>query len=143
MDLDKIQALINLVVENGLESLEVTENDCGIKIKRPALTPLAAHEAKLAPAVAEESAPAENELDFNNLKLVTSPMVGVFYEAPAPGEPPFVKVGDKVKKGDVLCIIESMKLMNEIVAEEDGEIVDICVKNGQVVEYAQVLFKIF
>ncbi|HML49609.1 MAG TPA: acetyl-CoA carboxylase biotin carboxyl carrier protein, partial [Clostridia bacterium] len=74
---------------------------------------------------------------------VKSPMVGVFYAAPSPESPPFVKRGDRVKRGDVLCIIEAMKLLNEIAAEADGEIADICVENGQVVEYSQTLFKIY
>ena len=96
-----------------------------------------------------EQAPASGEplddpgLDFNAISLVTSPMVGVFYATPAPDQEPFVKVGSKVKKGDVLCIIEAMKLMNEITAEQDGEVVDICVKSGDVVEFGQPLFKIF
>ena len=74
--------------------------------------------------------------------MVLSPMVGVFYASPSPSDPPFVTVGSKVKKGDVLCIIEAMKLMNEITAEEDGEIIDICTANGSVVEYGQILFKL-
>ena len=73
---------------------------------------------------------------------VKSPMVGVFYSAPSPESDPFVHIGNTVKKGDVLCILEAMKLMNEIQAEQDGEIVDICAKNGDVVEFGQVLFKI-
>ena len=80
--------------------------------------------------------------DFNAAKMVLSPMVGVFYASPSPSDPPFVTVGSKVKKGDVLCIIEAMKLMNEITAEEDGEIIDICAANGSVVEYGQILFKL-
>ena len=94
------------------------------------------------PAVASP-AKAEPTLDFNNIIEVRSPIVGVFYEAPAPGAEPFVKVGSRVKKGDVLCIVEAMKLMNEVVAEVDGEVVDVCVKNGEIVEYGQVLFKMF
>ncbi|MDO4356300.1 MAG: acetyl-CoA carboxylase biotin carboxyl carrier protein, partial [Clostridia bacterium] len=82
-------------------------------------------------------------VDFNQVTPVKSPMVGVFYAAPSPEKPPFVKVGDRVKKGDVLCIIEAMKLMNEITAEQDGEIADVCVANGDVVEFGQILFKIF
>ena len=96
----------------------------------------------VAPAV--EAAPvaaADAGADFNAAKMVTSPMVGVFYASPSPTDPPFVTVGSKVKKGDVLCIIEAMKLMNEITAEEDGEIIDICATNGSVVEYGQILFK--
>ena len=69
-------------------------------------------------------------------------MVGVFYEAASPDAAPFVEVGSKVKKGDILCIIEAMKLMNEITAKKDGEIVDICVQNGEVVEFGQTIFKI-
>ena len=70
-------------------------------------------------------------------------MVGIFYAAPSPDAEPFVKVGSKVKKGDTLCIIEAMKLMNDVVAEEDGEIVEICAENGSLVEFGQTLFKIF
>jgi acetyl-CoA carboxylase biotin carboxyl carrier protein len=69
-------------------------------------------------------------------------MVGVFFNAPAPDAEPFVRIGDTVKKGDTLCILEAMKLMNEIPAEQDGTITDICVKNGDVVEFGQVMFKI-
>ncbi len=87
--------------------------------------------------------PGGSTVDFNHVTEVKSPMVGVFYAAPSPDAEPFVQVGSKVKKGDVLCIIEAMKLMNEITAEQDGEIVDICVQNGDVVEYGQTLFKIF
>ena len=81
-------------------------------------------------------------MDFNHLTQVKSPLVGVFYAAPAPDAAPFVKVGDTVKKGDVLCIVEAMKLMNEIVAETDGVVVDICAGNGDVVEFGQTLFKL-
>lgn len=77
-----------------------------------------------------------------NYKIVKSPMVGTFYESSSPKGEPFVKVGDKVKKGDVLCIIEAMKLMNEIESEYDGEIVEICVKNEEMVEFGKPLFKI-
>ena len=73
---------------------------------------------------------------------VTSPMVGVFYAAPAPDKEPYVSVGSKVNKGDVLCLIEAMKLMNEVTAEKSGEITEVCVDNGQVVEYGQTLFMI-
>ena len=82
-------------------------------------------------------------VDFNNIIEVKSPLVGVFYAAPAPDAEPFVKVGDRVKKGDVLCIVEAMKLMNEITASHDGEVIDICIQNGSVVEYGQTLFKLY
>ena len=73
---------------------------------------------------------------------IKSPIVGVFFSSPSPDNPPFVSIGSHVKKGDVVCIIEAMKLMNEVVAEQDGEIVDVCIKNGEIAEYGQVLFKI-
>jgi len=82
-------------------------------------------------------------VDFNKLTEVRSPLVGVFYAAASPDSPPFAKIGQKIKKGDVLCIVEAMKQMNEIVAEASGEIADVCVKNGDIVEYNQVLFKIY
>ena len=105
------------------------------------LRPRAALAAALAPA-AEPVKDEDAGADFNAAKMVLSPMVGVFYASPSPSDPPFVTVGSKVKKGDVLCIIEAMKLMNEITAEEDGEIIDICAANGSVVEYGQILFKL-
>ena len=80
-------------------------------------------------------------VDFNRLKEIKAPMVGVFYPAPSPGAPAFVKKGDQVKKGDVLCIIEAMKMMNEITADEDGVLVDICAGEGELVEFNQILFK--
>ena len=85
------------------------------------------------------SASAKEE---ENYKLVKSPMVGTFYSKPSPKAEPLVKVGDKVKKGDVLCIVEAMKLMNEVESEFDGEVVEICCKDEEMVEYGQVLIKI-
>lgn len=100
--------------------------------------------AALQPVVPAPAASVpDGGVDFNALSEFKSPMVGVFYAAPGPDQAPFVEVGKRVKKGDVLCIIEAMKLMNEITAEQDGEIVDICVSDGDVVEYGQTLFKIF
>lgn len=86
--------------------------------------------------------PEDNTQPDDGSKPVSSPMVGVFYAAPAPDKDPYVTVGSKVKKGDVLCLIEAMKLMNEVTAEQSGEIVKVCVDNGQVVEYGQPLFMI-
>ena len=84
----------------------------------------------------------ENNIDSENKKYITSPMVGTFYSKPSPDAKPFVEVGSKVKKGDKLCIIEAMKLMNEIEAEEDGEIVEILVKDEEMVDYGKKLFVI-
>ena len=89
----------------------------------------------------QNEAPVGSTIDFNHITEVKSPMVGVFYAAPSPDAQPFVQVGSKVKKGDVLCIIEAMKLMNEITAEQDGTIVEICAQNGQAVEYGTPLFR--
>lgn len=85
--------------------------------------------------------PAEKKED-NNLVSVESPIIGTFYSSPSPGKPPFVQKGDKVKKGDTLCIIEAMKVMNKIESEQSGEIVEICMEDGQPVEYGSCLFKI-
>lgn len=94
------------------------------------------------PAAEQEAPQAATPAAASDAEEVKSPMVGVFYAAPSPEADPFVRIGDTVKKGDVLCILEAMKLMNEITAEQDGKIADICAKNGDVVEFGQVLFKI-
>ena len=152
MNIREIRELAKLVRECELSALEVNEGETRIRLERtvPAagvqeiVVPVAA--PATAPVPAAESAEPVAEaavVDFNQVTPVKSPMVGVFYAAPSPEKPPFVTVGDHVKKGDVLCIIEAMKLMNEITAEQDGEIADICVANGDVVEFGQILFKIF
>lgn len=161
MNIQDIKELARVMQETGLTSLHVTEGALDIHMERkgsavvepvqPVSVPAAAVEQPAAPQQAavenqpqiQNEAPVGSTIDFNHITEVKSPMVGVFYAAPSPDAQPFVKVGSKVKKGDVLCIIEAMKLMNEITAEQDGEIVDICVKSGEVVEYSQTLFKIF
>lgn len=151
MDQKLIKALAETMAENALTLVEIEEDGCKIKLERgavltaapvpiPAAVSAAAALPTAAPAPAAET--AADVIDFNHFKEIKSPMVGVFYAAPGPDAEPFVKVGDKVKKGDVVCIIEAMKLMNEITADQDGEVVDICVQNGDVVEYSQVLFKL-
>ena len=147
MKINDIKALAELVSKNNLSALEYSEGETHLRIENaPRTVTVAPAAAPAAPAAAPavEAAPvaaADAGADFNAAKMVTSPMVGVFYASPSPTDPPFVTVGSKVKKGDVLCIIEAMKLMNEITAEEDGEIIDICATNGSVVEYGQILFK--
>ena len=156
MNLEEIRTLAEIMSENGLTAIEITEGESNIRLEKnppacvpaapmpiPAVMPAAPGQAApAAEAPAQESAvPASGS--FSNLTEVKSPMVGVFYDSPSPEADPYVKVGDKVKKGDVLCIIEAMKLLNEITAEQDGEIVDICAHNADVVEYGQTLFKIF
>lgn len=137
MKINDIKALAELVSKNNLSALEYSEGETHLRIENAPRTVTVAPAVEAAPVAA-----ADAGADFNAAKMVTSPMVGVFYASPSPTDPPFVTVGSKVKKGDVLCIIEAMKLMNEITAEEDGEIIDICATNGSVVEYGQILFKL-
>lgn len=151
MKIEEIRELAQIMKENGLGVLELQEDGTSLRLETacatapvvqavvPAAAPVAPAPAPTAPTTAQDGTP----VDFNNLKEVKSPMVGMFYQAPSPEADPYVRVGSKVKKGDVLCVIEAMKLLNEITADTDGEIVDVCVENGQLVEYGQVLFKIF
>ena len=149
MDKKKLREIISVFRESGLAKMEISETTAGdtfsLELEATAANvqpaPVAVQYVQSAP---EEKAadPAEIK-DFNKYRDVKSPMVGIFYTAPSPEAEPFVKVGSKVKKGDTLCIIEAMKLMNDVVAEEDGEIVEVCAENGSLVEFGQTLFKIF
>ncbi len=143
MDLRKLKKLIDLVEESGIAEIEVTEGEEKVRITRSApqqavyAAPAPVHHA--APAVAPApvaAAPAARDLSAAQ----KSPMVGTFYRAPSPSSPPFVEVGQSVKAGETLCIIEAMKLMNEIEAEKSGVIKEILVENGQPVEYGEPLF---
>ena len=145
MNIKQIRELAQIVHDNGLSALEISENDNHIRIERacqqqvapaPVAAPVPIMEAP-EPVIREEST-----VDFNRMREIKSPMVGVFYASPSPDAAPFVQVGSKVKKGDVVCIIEAMKLMNEITSECDGVIEKICVANGQMVEYGTELFRI-
>jgi acetyl-CoA carboxylase biotin carboxyl carrier protein len=155
MDLRKLKTLIDLVAESGIAEIEVTEGEDKVRIVKyapaPAVAPMStpmlpapviaaaqAPAAAGAPAAAPASAPAE--LPKGN--IVKSPMVGTFYRSPSPGANAFIEVGQTVKPGDTLCIIEAMKLLNEIEAEVAGEVKEILVENGQAVEYGQPLFVI-
>ena len=150
MDLRKLKKLIDLVEESGIAEIEVTEGEEKVRITRSlaaapqalyaAPAPLAHAPAPVAPApVAAAPAPAAAPAaDLGNAQK--SPMVGTFYRAPSPASPAFVEVGQNVKAGDTLCIIEAMKLMNEIEAEKSGVVKAILVDNGQPVEYGEPLF---
>lgn len=156
MDLRKLKTLIDLVSESGVAELEIAEGDDRVKIVNrvgaapvaaaaPAViaTPVvasAAPAAAPAPAVAAE--PAAAPVAAEDTRTINSPMVGTFYRAPSPGAKPFADVGQKVKAGDTVCIIEAMKLLNEIETEYDGVIKEILVENGQPVEFGQPLFVI-
>lgn len=148
MNIKNIKSLAQIMDDSGLTVLEVSENDTKIRLEKT--VPRVSAAKNFSPRndtpvknIDETALSKECAIDFNNIVEIKSPMVGVFYSAPAPEAQSYVKIGSRVKKGDVLCIIEAMKLMNEITAEVDGEIVDICVQSGQVVEFSQVLFKIF
>lgn len=128
----KIRKYASLMAELGLTGLEISENGCMLRLERNPSGSVSLSQEPVLPA-----APVESSGDDH---AIYSPLVGVFYAAPAEDADPFVQVGDAVKKGDVLCIIEAMKLMNEITAEEDGVISEISVANNQVVDYGQRLF---
>lgn len=136
MNLEEIRALAAIVKENGLESLTLSEEDWHLSIKMPTVS------SPTFAAASPDRASTPPATSFSAENAVSSPMVGVFYASPSPDAAPYVTVGSKVKKGDVLCIIEAMKLMNEIQAEKDGEIAEVCVENGQVVEFGQLLFRL-
>jgi acetyl-CoA carboxylase biotin carboxyl carrier protein len=146
MTVDEIRELIALAAETGIAELEVQRGENRVRIRRAAVA-AGPQEVVLAPAPAPAPAPEpakekpERAVD-DKMVLVKSPIVGTFYEGPSPGAPPFVRVGERVQPGKVLCIIESMKLMNEIEAETSGIIESKLVPNGQPVEYGEALFAI-
>lgn len=152
MDLRKLKKLIDLVEESGITELEVAEGEERVRIaKTPAQTPVvhsyalpthhqAAHPANALPAVSAEALVPENMLPEGH--VVNSPMVGTFYRSPSPGAAVFVEVGQSVKEGDPICIIEAMKLLNEIDADKSGVIKAILVENGEPVEFGEPLFVI-
>jgi acetyl-CoA carboxylase biotin carboxyl carrier protein len=146
MDLRKLKKLIDLVQESGIAELEITEGEEKVKIVKGGAVTLAAAApmaltapvtAAPAPAVASAAAEADAGQDGH---VVKAPMVGTFYRSPSPDAKVFVEVGQAVKEGDTICIIEAMKLMNEIEADGSGVVKAILVENGQPVEYGQPLF---
>jgi acetyl-CoA carboxylase biotin carboxyl carrier protein len=158
--LEQLKQILDLVREHELSELEIEHEGLRLKVRKDAagltvhappvgIAPAPAALARAAgpgapPAAAmsaAEAAEAAEEADLE-LAVVKSPLVGTFYRAPEPGAPPFVEVGSTVKKGQVLCIIEAMKLMNEIDSEYDGEVVNVYVESGQPVQYGERLFAI-
>ena len=160
MDLEQIKQILDLVREHELSEFEIEHEGLRLKIRKEAngvplvsmpppagsVVPAAAAPISgplsASPSVSAAAAAASDAGDEIELAVVKSPIVGTFYRSPEPGTPSFVEVGSTVKKGDVLCIIEAMKLMNEIDSEYDGEIVSIYVENGQAVQYGERLFAI-
>ena len=151
MDLSELKGIISLVQKSDLTELEIELKDIKLRMARPgantssqdAVREIVVQNQATTPAVQspvnkEEVKQATKEDD----QIFKSPMVGTFYRKPSPDDPAFVKVGDSVNKGDTLCIIEAMKVMNEIQAEHSGEIVDILLEDGESVEFGQALFKI-
>ncbi len=153
MDLKQIKGILSLMESSNITEFEIEEKDLKLRIKRGndsepviAAAPVVAAAPAPAPVVAPEAsanaAPESTIKEEAGVTLVKSPMVGTFYRAPSPDSPNFVEAGKKVTKGGVLCIIEAMKVMNEIKAEATGTVTEILVENGENVEYGQPLFKI-
>jgi acetyl-CoA carboxylase biotin carboxyl carrier protein len=152
MDIRKVKKLIELLDESGIAEIEITEGEESVRISRysqnvpaapGAAAPIAAAPlaAAPAPAAAEAPAPAAPEPEDEGFS-VTAPMVGTFYASSSPGAAPYVQVGDRVNEGDTLCIIEAMKMMNQIEADVSGVVKSIRVQNGEPVEYGQILIVI-
>jgi acetyl-CoA carboxylase biotin carboxyl carrier protein len=156
MNQKELKELVEFLIEKDITEFELERGEVKVRIKRgtpapapperivalpahpPVQVPVGTAPASSAPPIAAEPAPARAE----ELHMVRSPIVGTYYESPSPGSPPFVKVGDTAEVGQVLCIVEAMKLMNEIEADVAGEVVKVLVKNGQPIEYNQELFAI-
>ena len=159
IDLEFIERLIRAFDESGVDSLEIERGGTRVRLAKtppvaaapamqaaPALAPAAPQPQAAAPpppaSGGAESKPAGAPAKDEDLIEVTSPMVGTFYRAPAPDAPSYVEEGSKIALGDTLCIIEAMKLMNELESEVKGTVVEICVENAQPVEFGQVLFRV-
>jgi acetyl-CoA carboxylase biotin carboxyl carrier protein len=157
MDVEQLKLILNLVREHELSEFEIEHEGLWLRVRKdaaPAAVPAAPPSVSVPPALVttgpttvpaattDQSGESEFGEDEIELAVVKSPIVGTFYRSAEPGAPPFVEVGSYVKKGQVLCIIEAMKLMNEIDSEYDGEIVNVYVENSQPVQYGERLFAI-
>ena len=144
-EIEYIEKLAKVLSDNSLTEISLEDGEQAITIRKELIgAPVVTAAAASAPAAVapQPAAPAPAKEDVKKGKPLTSPMVGTFYTAPSPDAKPFVEVGQTVKQGDVVCIVEGMKLMNEIESEFSGTITEICVKNGQPVEFGQVLMYI-
>jgi acetyl-CoA carboxylase biotin carboxyl carrier protein len=151
MDIRKVKKLIELLEESGIAELEISEGEESVRISRyprgaaPAGVPmaLAAAPPPAAPAVAAPATPATSAGEHkprNDENMVTSPMVGTYYSSPSPGAKSFVEIGNEIKVGQILCIIEAMKMMNQIESDKAGRVTAMLAKNGEPVEFGQPLF---
>lgn len=152
VDLAQVKRLLDFMTEQGLEEFEYAHRELRIKLKKASaartgqadsILPSALVSAGTASAgssITTQPAGASPRASTEKLHVLKSPIVGTFYAAPSPGAPPFVKVGDRVEAGQTICLVEAMKLMNEIEADASGEVAQILVENGQPVEYGQPLF---
>lgn len=143
-DFDDIERLLDLMDARGLEELEVEREGLRVRLRKPGRSPAPVAAPPAPAAAAPEGAAEAVEADAADagLAIIKSPIVGTFYRSPEPGAKPFVEAGSTVRKGQVVCIIEAMKLMNEIDADQDGEVVKIYVEDGQPVQYGESLFAI-
>ncbi len=137
MDLDKIEKLVKIIENSSIQEFSIKEGNSKITLSRRG-----GQLSGQAAALSAEQSKGAGEEEGEDEDYITSPIVGTFYSAPAPGEPAFVRVGDVVKAGDTVCILEAMKLMNEVQSEYDCEIEAVLVSNEQRVEYGQPLFKV-
>ncbi|MBI4682852.1 MAG: acetyl-CoA carboxylase biotin carboxyl carrier protein [Nitrospirae bacterium] len=143
MELNEIRNLIELLKDTDITELQIEKEGSKLKIKREKFFPsFEAAPSTVRPVVEEIKATKEEAVVEQKFVTITSPIVGIFHRAPSPESPPFVEAGSSVKKGQVLCIIEAMKLMNEIESDTDGIISQILIENGHPVEYGEPLFRI-
>ena len=150
MDIRKVKKLIELLEESGIAEIEIHEGEESVRISRGGSPPLPQTMVNVPPVDASSSLKTQLSTNENSSsddysdegEVITAPMVGIFYSSPSPGQPPFVNKGQNIKTGDVLCIIEAMKIMNQIEADIDGKLVRVLVENGDPVEYGQPLFVI-
>jgi acetyl-CoA carboxylase biotin carboxyl carrier protein len=146
MNIDTLKHVVKVAKDEGVAELKVESKDFKIEVRfsTGVVAPVVHHQpvahAVVAPQVA--AATTKTQVTDSKFHIIKSPFVGTFYSSPGPGKPAYVKVGDKVKTGQALCVLEAMKIMNEIDADINGEVVEICVENESLVEFGQPLFKI-
>ena len=148
MDIRKVKKLMELLEQSGMSEIEIKEGEESVKISRygnaPLMTPTIPQQpaAMVTPSQVESTTTATDKGSETSGNLISAPMVGTYYSAPSPSAKPFVTVGQHVNKGDTICIIEAMKIMNQIEADHSGTVVEILVKDGEAVEFGQALIVI-